>query len=78
MKLLQRLRDNNLLNNIKKQYSDLKKEYAKKEGELDILKKTIKSTKLKELQGETQIYIEELQKLKSLYDISSQHNIHYE
>jgi hypothetical protein len=77
MKLLQRLRDNNLLNNIKKQYSELKKEYSKKETELENLKKTLKSTKLKEIQGETQIYIDELQKLKSLYDVSSQNNIHY-
>ena len=78
MKLLQKLRDNNLLSNIKKQYSDLKKEFNKKEIELESLKRTLKSTKLKEVQGEMQIYIDELQKLKSLYDISSQHNIHYE
>jgi hypothetical protein len=78
MKLLQKLRDNNLLNNVKKQYTDLKKEYHKKEAEFENLKKTLKSTKLKEIQGEIQIYIDELQKLKSLYDVSSQHNMHYE
>jgi chromosome segregation ATPase len=77
-KLLQKLRDNNLLSNIKKQYSDLKKEYSKKEIELETIKRTLKSTRLKEVQGEIQIYMDELQKLKSLYDISSQHNIHYE
>jgi hypothetical protein len=78
IKVLQKLRDNNLIANMKKQYSELKKELQRKENELVELKRTVKSTKIKEIQDESKVYIEELKKLKAMYEISSSHSADYE
>jgi hypothetical protein len=77
-KLFQRLRDNNLHANMRRQYKDLKGELKTKEGELEHLKRTLKSTKILELQGESEVYIEELKKLRVMYEIASKHSADYE
>jgi hypothetical protein len=78
MKVFLKLRDNNLHSNMKKQYKELKHELKKKETELENLKRTIKTTRIKEIQNESLLYIEELKKLKAMYEISSQHSAKYE
>jgi hypothetical protein len=75
---LQKLRDNNLCINMKTQYKEIKQELVKKDSELETLKRTVKSTKINEIQNESLIYIEELKKLKAMYEIASQHSANYE
>jgi hypothetical protein len=65
---LHKLRETNLLNNVRNQYKELKREFKEKEVELESLKKTLKSCKIKELQVENQTLLEEMSKLRSSYE----------
>ena len=60
--------------NIKKQFKELKKEYEKSLQELDNAKRNIKYTKIKELNCENQIFQEQIDKLKYLYQHSNSQN----
>lgn len=63
-----------LVNGMKKQYKDLKKEYSKKNEEVEELKRFLKTTKLNELSIENQTLLEELNKIKNFYKISVKEN----
>ena len=58
----------NLINKLKKQYNDLKKEFENKDNDLYLLKKNIKNSRLNELIVENSIILQELNKLKNLYN----------
>ena len=59
-----------LVLNVKRQYKELKKAYEKNQQELNSAKKNIKFTKINELNTENQIYNEQINKLKNLYEHS--------
>ena len=63
-----------LLNGMKKQYKDLKKEFNKKTEEIEEMKRLLKTSKLNELSIENLTLFEELNKVKSFYKISVQEN----
>ena len=63
-----------LVINIKKQYKELKKDYEKSLQELDNAKRNIKYTKINELNFENQIFQEQIDKLKYLYQHSNLQN----
>ena len=63
-----------LVINIKKQYKELKKDYEKSLQELDNSKRNIKYTKINELNFENQIFKEQIDKLKYLYQHSNLQN----
>jgi hypothetical protein len=73
-KLLTRATETHLIVNLKKQFKELKKEFNKKKEEHDELKKTLKNTKINEITNENRILIEEIGKLKTLYEFSLQQN----
>ena len=54
-----------LLSNIRIKYKELNHNYQEKESELKELKKTIKATKINEVQGEIDIYESEMVKMKT-------------
>ena len=58
----------NLINKLKKQYNDLKKEFENKDNDVYLLKKNIKNSRLNELIVENSVILQELNKLKSLYN----------
>jgi hypothetical protein len=74
----QKLQNNSLYENMKRQYKELKNEFKQKEIELEELKRNVKLTKIKEIQNEAIVYMDELRKMKALYEISSQHSADYE
>ena len=59
-----------LILNVKRQYKELKKVYEKNQQELNAAKKNIKYTKINELNTENQIYNEQVNKLKNIYEHS--------
>ena len=59
-----------LVLNVKRQYKELKKAYEKNQQELNQAKKNTKITKINELNTENQIYNEQIEKLKDLYNHS--------
>ena len=59
-----------LVLNVKRQYKELKKVYEKNQQELNATRKNIKFTKINELNTENQIYNEQINKLKNLYEHS--------
>ena len=59
-----------LVLNVKRQYKELKKVYEKNQQELTAAKKNIKFTKINELNTENQIYNEQVNKLKNIYEHS--------
>ena len=59
-----------LVLNVKRQYKELKKIYEKNQQELNATKKNVKFTKINELNTENQIYNEQINKLKNLYEHS--------
>ena len=59
-----------LVLNVKRQYKELKKVYEKNQQELNATKKNIKYTKINELNTENQIYNEQINKLKNIYEHS--------
>lgn len=77
-KTFSKIKENNLVNNLKLQYKDLKKAYAAKEHELEEIKKLTKVTKVKEVQLENQVLLEEMDKLKSGYELALARNCAYE
>jgi hypothetical protein len=58
----------NLIYKLKKQYNDLKKEFDNKDNDVYLLKKNIKNSRLNELIVENSVILQELNKLKSLYN----------
>jgi hypothetical protein len=56
-----------LVTNIKKQYKELKKELKKKNDEIENYKKIAKISKLNEINLENKFILEEMLKLKNLY-----------
>eukprot|EP00340_Litonotus_pictus_P012821 CAMPEP_0170536966 /NCGR_PEP_ID=MMETSP0209-20121228/102443_1 /TAXON_ID=665100 ORGANISM="Litonotus pictus, Strain P1" /NCGR_SAMPLE_ID=MMETSP0209 /ASSEMBLY_ACC=CAM_ASM_000301 /LENGTH=1224 /DNA_ID=CAMNT_0010838393 /DNA_START=149 /DNA_END=3824 /DNA_ORIENTATION=- len=66
--------ESKLVINIKKQYKDLKKDLAKKNEEMEELKKIVKSTRLNELSIENQTLNEELVKIRNFYKASMKEN----
>ena len=77
-KLYSKLSENKLIMNMKKQYKDLKKEFNKKCEDLEEIKKILKTTKLSELSLENKTLFDEINKLKSFYEISLQKNFENE
>ncbi len=73
-RLLTRATETHLIINIKKQFKEMKKDFTKKSEEYDELKKTLKSTKVNELTNENNVLLQEISKLKTLYDFSLQQN----
>jgi predicted RNase H-like nuclease (RuvC/YqgF family) len=67
-KLFFKAKEANLIINMKTQHKELKKELKEKEKEIENLKKTIKMTKIKELNIETKTYLEEISKMKVYYE----------
>jgi len=63
---------------LKKQYRDLQKEHSATLQVMDDLKKKYKLTKNKELEILNQSYLDEIKKLKNLYEASLQQNAEYE
>jgi hypothetical protein len=61
--------------NLKKQFTEIKKELKKKSEELEELKKTTKSTKINELSIENKELNDELIKIKKFYEISIEQNM---
>ena len=59
-----------LVLNVKRQYKELKKVYEKNQQELNATKKNVKYTKINELNTENQIYNEQINKLKNIYEHS--------
>ena len=59
---------------LKKQFKDVQRDLKNKTTELENIKKTMKNTKINELNSEVITYQDELQKLKSFYEISLQQN----
>ena len=59
-----------LILNVKRQYKELKKVYEKNQQELNAAKKNIKYTKINELNTENQIFNEQVNKLKNIYEHS--------
>ena len=59
-----------LVSNVKRQYKELKKAYEKNQQELSATKKNIKFTKINEINMENQIFDEQINKLKNLYEHS--------
>ena len=59
-----------LVLNVKRQYKELKKAYEKNQQELNATKKNVKYTKINELNTENQIYNEQVNKLKNIYEHS--------
>ena len=59
-----------LVLNVKRQYKELKKVYEKNQQELNATKKNVKYTKINELNTENQIYNEQVNKLKNIYEHS--------
>ena len=64
---LEKGKESNLLSLCKEKYYEMKNNYKKKCEENNILKANIKLTKIKEIQIETEILKNELEKMKSLY-----------
>ena len=64
----------NLINKLKKQYNDLKKEFDNKDNDVYLLKKNIKNSRLNELIVENSVILQEVNKLKSLYNHQIQEN----
>ena len=64
---LEKGKESNIISLIKEKYYELKKNYKKKCEENEILKANIKITKIKEIQIETQVLQNELEKMKNLY-----------
>lgn len=63
-----KIKENNLIQALKKQYKDLKKEFNFKDLELEELKKINKTTKINELKLENQILLDEMKKMKEGYE----------
>jgi chromosome segregation ATPase len=61
-----------LIQNVKRQYKELKKAYEKNQQELLQTKKNTKFTKINELNMENKIYNEQIDKLKNLYNHSKE------
>ena len=59
-----------LVSNVKRQYKELKKAYEKNQQELNATKKNIKYTKINEINMENEIFDEQINKLKNLYEHS--------
>ena len=57
-----------LINKLKKQYNELKKEFENKDKDIYLLKQNIKNSRLNELIVENSIILQELNKLKNLYN----------
>jgi hypothetical protein len=64
-----------LLTNIKRQYAQLQRENRIKDEEIEKLKKQSKLTKYNEIAAENQALLEELNKIKTLYNIMLQNNV---
>lgn len=77
-KMMHRLKESNLVSNMKKQFKEMKEELKHKDIEIEHLKRTTKMTKIREIQIETQTYIEEVNKLKMNYEIVLQDNMYNE
>ena len=71
---MNKAKDFNLLNRIKKQYKDLQKELRLKNEENENLKKIVKVTKINEFTIEIKTLSEEMEKLKKLYSHALQQN----
>lgn len=69
-----KLIETKLINGMKKQFKDLKKDYNKKVEELEEIKRLLKTSKLNELAIENQTLIDELNKVKNFYKISVREN----
>lgn len=77
IKLLSKVKESNFIANMKRQYKELKKQFHEKELEIENLKKTMKMTRIKEIQSECQTYIEEIKKLRTnLENVIQQNNNH--
>ena len=69
-----KLFESKLINGLKKQFKEAKKELAKKNEEVEEFKKLLKTTKLNELSVENQTLIEEMAKIKEFYKICIEEN----
>lgn len=61
--------------NMKKQFAILQKEAKQKDDEIERLRRTSKVTKLNEIQTENLNLIDELNRVKALYNIVLQNNV---
>ena len=64
---LEKGKESHIISLIKEKYNEMKNNYKKKCEENEILKANIKITKIKEIQIETQVLQNELEKMKMLY-----------
>ena len=71
---INKAKETHLIIGLKKQFKDVQTQLKNKTVELDNIKKTLKVTKLNELNIEVNTYTDELQKLKSFYEIALQQN----
>lgn len=71
---INKAKEQHLLSSMKTQFKLIKEELKNKELEVNNLKKTLKITKVKELQIEVETLSSELSKLKNFYSISLQQN----
>jgi len=71
---INKAKETHLIIGLKKQFKDVQTKLKNKTVELDNIKKTLKVTKLNELNIEVNTYTDELQKLKSFYEIALQQN----
>lgn len=74
MSYLSKAKEANLIIKLKKQFKDLKVQFAEKCEELEKVKKNIKFTKINEITQESKVYVDELNKIKSFYILSLQQN----
>ncbi len=63
-----------LINKLKKQYNELKKEFENKDKDIYLLKQNIKNSRLNELMLENSIILKELNKLNNLYNHQIEEN----
>lgn len=73
-KIVGKAKEATLINNMKKQYKELKKQFKEKCDELENVKKVLKISKINELNIENRTLLEELNKIKAFYLLSAQQN----
>jgi hypothetical protein len=77
-KILGKIKENNLIQNFKFQYKDMKKKLIEKENEFENFKRFTRVTKINEVVSENKLLIEEMEKMKNGYENALRQGVMYE
>jgi hypothetical protein len=77
-KIISKVKENSLISNLKKKYTEVKNELKEKTLQLEEIKKTMKSTKINEIILENQTLLEELSSMRGKVEFLQGQNLMFE